>query len=529
MTLAITDGTGKLKVRIPARGEDPLPQILLAIAHKGVIRASYKKLKRNVALNQGKILEVADAVLPYEREDLAVQIADEGYQALVQYTPGGTIPTPPSFFEMLWILVHSRVTVGIEFDELDRIAGEHDFTRAGQWVVAKGRRHVPGKPARLEFHVSTEISHAPLLLADGRVDYKNIEAIPLVGQDQLLATKHPPTAGTPGLTVTGRTVEVEPGRDIPLPAGQNTSVSEDGRTLTAKNPGHLYAAGGLLHVERVLVIRGNVDFSTGNLRFAGDVVVLGDVISGFEVESDGSLFVKGRVEAGRLVARKGNIEVLGGVFGNGRAELSAARNLKLDFADNARLSAGEDVVVNKYLTNCRTSAGRAVQVHGSGGAIIGGQVVAGQRILASVAGSETSGRTQLSISSREGELEGLVLEQIEAELMDLSEDLRECEKAAALLVQLKGDLSSLTLAQRQKVSGMARRVGELRARLAKQEERKAEAQQRRNRLKFDAIRIEREVFPGTQISILGATHHVGEHRAGAIFGLSEEGEIVLNR
>ncbi|MBE7558902.1 DUF342 domain-containing protein [bacterium] len=528
MTLAIADPSGKLKVRIPASGEDILSQILLAIAHKGVIRASYKKLKRNVALNQGKILEVADAVLPYQREDLTVRIVDDGYQALLGYMPSVQFPQAPHFFEMLWILVNQHVIFGIDFDELDRIASEHDFSRGGEWVVAKGRRHVPGRPAQLEYHVSTEVSHAPLVLANGRVDYKSIDAVKLVVADQRLVTKHPATDGAPGITVTGRTVEVQPGSDTSLP-GDNTYVSEDGRSLHAKVSGHLYVTSGLLNVEKVLIIRTNVDYSTGHLRFAGDVVVMGDVVSGFEVEAEGGVFIKGNVEAARVRAAKGNVEVLGGVFGNGRAELWAGRSLRVDFADNAKLSAGEDIVVNKYLTNCSATAGRALEVHGSGGAIIGGTAVAGERILATVVGSDRGGRTRLVVSHREGEVDGLSLDQLDKEIAGIDAQLAEAEKAAALVAQLKGDLSSLTPSQRNKIAALVRGAAGEKARRATLEERRLALLQRRKRIKFGAVRIERDIFPGAEVEILGAVYHVTAPMSGTIFGLSDDGAITLNK
>ncbi len=529
MTLAIADPKGKLKVRIPASGDDILSQILLSIAHKGVVRASYKKLKRNVALNQGKILEVADAILPYQRDDLGVRIEADGYRAVLSFTPKGAGIAPPSFFEMLWMLVHEHVIFGINYDELDRIATEHDFGKPGEWTVAEGKRHVPGRPAQIERHVSAQVSHTPLVRANGSVDYRNIDSVKLVAQDEKLATKHPATNGSEGITVTGRRVEVEPGGDAPLPAGENTYVGEDGRTLFAKVAGHLYGAYELLNVEKLLIIRSSVDYSTGNLQFSGDVVIMGDVLAGFEVEAEGNVFVKGHVEAARVVARKGGVEVIGGVSGNGRAELTAGRSIRLDFADGARLSAEEDVVVNKYLTNCSTVAGKAVEVHGMSGTIIGGRTIAGEGILAAIVGSETSGRTLLSISSRDQQVDSLALENIDNDIAIVEEQLKEAEKAAALIARLKGDLSSLTPHQRQKVALRVRGAAEAKARRAQLEERKAVIVQRRKRLKYGAIRVEKHLFPGAEIVILGVAYHVGAPLDGTIFGLSDEGRITLNK
>ena len=67
--------------------------------------------------------------------------------------------------------------------------------------------------------------------------------------------------------------------------GNNITISEDKLSLIANIDGCLFIKSGVLHVDDVYQIRGDVDFHTGNIDFNGDVIIGGDVKSGFQIIS----------------------------------------------------------------------------------------------------------------------------------------------------------------------------------------------------------------------------------------------------
>lgn len=61
--------------------------------------------------------------------------------------------------------------------------------------------------------------------------------------------------------------------------------------LIATMDGHLEYSNGAFYVRPVLEIRGDVDYSTGNIDFIGDVQIAGDVRENFSVRATGSITV----------------------------------------------------------------------------------------------------------------------------------------------------------------------------------------------------------------------------------------------
>ena len=70
----------------------------------------------------------------------------------------------------------------------------------------------------------------------------------------------------------------------------------------------------------------NVDNSTGNLRFNGDVVVKGFVQEGFEIHSTGNVRIEGSVEGASIYA-DGSILLVNGINGMGRGILQAGKEV----------------------------------------------------------------------------------------------------------------------------------------------------------------------------------------------------------
>ena len=101
---------------------------------------------------------------------------------------------------------------------------------------------------------------------------------------------------------------------MPLPRGKNTEISEDGTQLVASIAGSVDFTGNVFQVKPVLEVPGDVDFSTGNINFLGDVNIRGNVLSGFTVRAMGNVRVEGVVEAGSSVeAGQGHVPAaLGG-------------------------------------------------------------------------------------------------------------------------------------------------------------------------------------------------------------------------
>lgn len=192
-------------------------------------------------------------------------------------------------------------------------------------VVARARPPVPGRNGRVE--VLPTVTPARPGRSAGqsgyadRVDYWEHRLIPTVEAGDVFAVVLPPTAGVPGWDVTGQ--------DLAAPAGRPAEVTCGDGVIRRPRPDgseELVAAlGGRPRVQRladcawrvdvvpVLVHRGDVDLASGNIRFRGDVVVLGHVLERARVVALGDVRVEGNVD-GAVIQADGDVAIQGAAF-----------------------------------------------------------------------------------------------------------------------------------------------------------------------------------------------------------------------
>ncbi|MBC8016272.1 MAG: DUF342 domain-containing protein [Sporomusaceae bacterium] len=261
-------------------------------------------------------------------------------------------------------------------------------------VCAKGQSPINGTDAFIKYHVDIENKGRPNELSDGSVDYKNLNLFTMVEQGDLLAEKIPAALGIPGIDVLGNAIVAKPGKDIAIPAGKNVQVV-DGITLIASIAGQLLIANNKINVVPVIEIKEDVDVSTGNIEFIGDVIVRGSVQPGFSVKADGNIEVYGTISGGTVEGK--NIIIKMGIQGMYRGYIKAKENVIAKFIENATVHAGVDIIVSDVVLNSRMSAGKKIIVEGRRGLIVGGTIMAGEEIRAKVVGTQMATVTALEV------------------------------------------------------------------------------------------------------------------------------------
>ena len=83
------------------------------------------------------------------------------------------------------------------------------------------------------------------------------------------------------MDIAGNVIQSRAGRRRMFHKGKNTGVSEDGQHLVALTSGNLIFEQGVFRIRPTLVVEKNVDYSTGNLDFVGDIIIRGDICAGF--------------------------------------------------------------------------------------------------------------------------------------------------------------------------------------------------------------------------------------------------------
>ena len=167
--------------------------------------------------------------------------------------------------------------------------------KPGIFTIASGVKPKKGVNGKLELVVNTDKKVGPQQRSDGTVDYREVHNIPVVNKGQVIALIHPPVPGVPGYSVSNEPIPPEPSYPLIVQTGKGVTLIENGQKIVATEPGRpLIEQRGLLVKVSILpklVHFANVNISSGNIRFKGDVDILGDVDEGMVVEADGYIHV----------------------------------------------------------------------------------------------------------------------------------------------------------------------------------------------------------------------------------------------
>ncbi len=414
------------------------------------------------------------------------------------------------------------VVEGVKREVLEAAVVAQDT--GGRFLVATGRPPVNGNDGYIDYRFSvTGPTPRPLELEDGRVDYYTLQTVQNVNAGQVLAVRVPPTNGLPGITVRGRPLGAKAGRDVRLPKGKNTDANpEYPDELIAVIAGQVTMIGGKVNVLPVYEVRGDVDFSTGNIDFQGGVVVHGSVTSGFVIKATGNVDVGGSVEAATILT-DGDVTVRRGVQGGDRGRL-VGKNIQAKFIQNCRVEAAGDVIVDEALMYADVYSQGKVEARGSKGRIVGGVVRAVREVSARVIGSKLGTHTEIMVGiSPEVRAE---LERVSQELTQRQRQLDEVVKSIRLIQEALAAGRPVPGSDGERLGRLVAAMNQLNEAVERLRYRREDLEVLVNNAGVGLVRATETVFPGVKITIGPLTTLVQDEIAKALFYL-EGGEIRI--
>lgn len=302
------------------------------------------------------------------------------------------------------------VSEGIDWTTVDRMLAGKQFDR-GQ-IIAQGIPSKPSRDASIQESLKIDSDLKPVLDKEGKADYKNVDNIHQVKKGDVLAVKTPMVVGTPGRDIFGKPVPAAAAKDIAFKIGLNTGLSPDGLNLIALVGGFVYHQAGAICVGVTYVLKGDVDFHTGNLHYQGDIQILGNVTDGFIVEAEGNITVEGSVEGADVISHGGGVHIKSGVFGHGKGHIAGRTSVKIQSAQDIRIECDEGTVeVEKGLRNCHVSA-QDFKADASGCSVVGGEIQAYGAVSIAALGGEGC-HTHIRILDKAAEAAKLRLREIE--------------------------------------------------------------------------------------------------------------------
>lgn len=409
-----------------------------------------------------------------------------------------------SLEEVLNILGKNGIIYGINKTNLESVVKYPVYNE--MICVAEGIPSANGQNGKVEFYFDIKKESKPTILDDGRVDFRELNLIESVVQGQTLCTLIPPVPGTPGKTVSGTDIPAVDGKPAALPKGRNVSVSPDGMSLVANISGQISYLDGKINIFSTYEVPADVDNSTGNINFVGNVSVRGNVLSGFVVEAGGNVEVWGVVE-GAVIKAGGDIILRRGMQGMGKGVLISGGDIIARYIENSNVEARNNIK-SEAIMHSNIKCGNKLELSGKKGLLVGGSCKVGKEITAKVIGSHLATVTDIEVG-----VDPTIRERyksVKDEINTMETDLRKAEQAITILKRL--EMAGMLTPEKQEIMAKSvrtkvfftNRLNEL-----KEEMTKLEAALQQD--SYGKIRCYNFIYPGTKITIGSCMMYVREN------------------
>lgn len=368
----------------------------------------------------------------FYNEQAIVTISADQMEAYLSLLPPDTGGSCLTYSELAEEVASQGVSYGVDETILKNIIKSKMY---GEKIsFAKGTLPENGRDGELIFYFNTECLGTPEINEmTGKVDYKDLKLFVHVSEGQKLVSRTPATQGRCGYTVTGRKVKQKRGKEAKLPAGKNVTYDKERRTMFAGVNGSVEYKNNTVTVSSCYTVSGDADLSVGNVRFDGDVVIKGNVISDITIHATKNIEVYGVAEGARLIAG-GNIILRNGMLGNDKGIIEARGNVTAKYIERAKIRAGGDIKADA-LIHCVAESGGNIDVKGRHGSIIGGEIKAQNSIMAQIIGSVVNNKTNIEVGLPPQKRARMKF--LGAELERLRKDIEKYDKAIGYLTRLK--------------------------------------------------------------------------------------------
>ncbi|PAQ15024.1 hypothetical protein CD798_08245 [Bacillaceae bacterium SAOS 7] len=233
------------------------------------------------------------------------------------------------------MITHELERQGITFGmNEENILYAIDVLADEEVTLATGKRPTEGTDGQVDFYVDYKIGMTPPEIDQlGKVDFRETRMIPQVRVDQCVATILPPQSGTPGMDVKGNVIQPKPVHEVSVHLGNGMYQKDQDIYSSMSGRLHVETRGMTVKMEVLnrLLHEGDVNISSGNLRFQGDIEISGKIEEKMKVEAEGDIEVKGQVSGASLFANKSMIiqkNVFAAVVNSGNTHLMAEVLLK---------------------------------------------------------------------------------------------------------------------------------------------------------------------------------------------------------
>ncbi|MFA9463809.1 MAG: DUF342 domain-containing protein [Velocimicrobium sp.] len=452
--------------------------------------------EKEVRLNQENCLP--------ENEYLEVVIDESRTKAIGVFYPPSSKGKLMTREEIVNHLVHTGIKCGLIDTNIDCFLA--DRTYCTELVLAEAIMPMQGKSAVITYNFRTEGTSKPKINEDGSVDFHQLDMINKVNAGDIIATLEPVDYGKPGIDILGSIIKPKKVVAKILKHGGNIHLSEDKTIMYSDVSGHVTLIDDRVFVSNTYEVPADVSVASGDIDYDGNVMVHGNVVTGFTVRAKGDIIIDGVVEGGTLIS-EGQIILKRGVQGMGKGKLISKGNLTARFIENCEVISGGDITTDAIM-HSHVSAKGEVLVTGKKSMITGGEVKAGKGITAKTIGSSMCTQTVLSI----GIDDNIKKEQknLEKEIEDIKKEQTKYAQVFNLFKKRMQCSMGLTIEQKKQLVIAKQEFTRLQESLATKEPRYLALKAEIDSFQDGKIRFTGSVYPGVKIIISSTSMFVKE-------------------
>ncbi len=425
--------------------------------------------------------------------------------------------------DIMAALARNGAKFGIKEDLIQNIVAQGWYNE--KVLVAEGKAPVDGTDGKIEFLFDVSASKPkPTIGEDGTVDYYELNVVQSIRAGEPLAEKTPPNPGETGVNVLGEEISAKMGKDIPFPIGKNVTFSQENpNVIIAQVAGQPRLLQGKIHVFPVFEVSGDVDFSTGNINFVGDVIVKGGILEGFVVKADANITVFGPV-SGSVIEAGGTVSLKKGMHGQDKGVITAGEDVVAKFLEHATIRAGGSVRATDGIIACNVNAKKSIIVDGKKAIIIGGRVSAGEEVKARTIGNYMATPTEVEAGGSPKVRDEL--RQIEEQKKGIKLNLDRTEKGVKSLKLLQEKQGALPPPKRDLLLQLTRAQFNLMGQLKKLETREEELEEILASSFKGKVVVSEAIYPGVKLIIKQAVLHIRDQINATVF-YEQDGEIQI--
>ncbi|WP_455715745.1 DUF342 domain-containing protein [Anaerosporobacter sp.] len=371
-----------------------LDEISAYLSKVRIFEYDIKILKQEVAsLVEETDVKLSDTIILPVMELMTVSVSSDKKTAFAKWYPPSNKGRLLDNEDIKSCITREGIKYGIQNTAISEFLRERCYNT--NIIIASGIDAVDGKNAEIKYYFQIDRKLKPKHNDDGSVDFHQLDMISHVEKDQLLAELIPADSGIPGIDVYGNVIRPQKVVNKILKHGKNIYVTQDGLKMYSEVSGHVELAGDKVFVSNTYEVLADVDTSTGDITYEGNVYVKGNVRTGFTVHAKGDIIVDGVVEGAELHS-DGNIVLKRGIQGMNRGLLKAKGNVVSKFIESSTVISG-GYVYTETILHSKVYAKTDVNVSGRKGLVTGGVIKAGALIHLKTVGSTMGTATVLEV------------------------------------------------------------------------------------------------------------------------------------